>query len=166
MSYTKILFPLLIALALPSAGFAQTKQMNPAEKLSPSQKAILRIEGEFFEAIKNKDSKTLGRLLAADFVYRSPRQPESGKLEFLKAIASMPVKISALWGEEMKVNVYGETAVLTGLQMAKTPGDDGKEEVSAVMFTDVFQKRGGRWLLTLAHSVDLPQTQSQPPPEK
>lgn len=167
MSYTTIIFPLILVLAiLPSPVLAQTNQMNPSEKLSPSQKAILRIEGEFFEAIKSKDTKTLGRLIADDFAYRSPRQPDSGKDDFLKAISSMPIKIVALWGEEMKINVYGEIAVLTGLQMAKTLNDDGKEETSAVMFTDVFQKRRGRWVLTLAYATDLPQTQGQSPSKK
>jgi len=59
--------------------------------------------------------------------------------------------------EEMQVNVYGNTAVLTGLQFAKTQSDKGKEETSVVMFTDVFVKQKGKWALSLAHAMDLPQ---------
>jgi hypothetical protein len=54
------------------------------------------------------------------------------------------------------VNVYGNIAVVTGLQIAKTAGDEGEEEKSAVAFTDVFVKQKGKWMLSLAHAVDLP----------
>jgi ketosteroid isomerase-like protein len=54
------------------------------------------------------------------------------------------------------VNVYGNIAVITGLQIAKTVGGEGEEEKSAVAFTDVFVKQRGKWMLSLAHAVDLP----------
>ena len=54
----------------------------------------------------------------------------------------------------MSVNVYGNIAVVTGLQIAKTAGGEGEEE-SAVAFTDIFVKLKGKWMLSLAHAVDL-----------
>jgi hypothetical protein len=46
--------------------------------------------------------------------------------------------------------------VITGLQIAKTAGGEGEEETSAVAFTDVFVKQNAKWMLSLAHAVDLP----------
>jgi ketosteroid isomerase-like protein len=144
---------------------AQTNDARPleklAEKLTKTQEAILQVEKEIFTAVKNQDTKTLEGILTDDFVYRSPGNQEVAREDFLKLSASFPFKIVSVWGEEMKVNVYGNTAVLTGLQLAKTLDSDGKEKTSAVMFTDVFVKRKGKWMLSLAHAVDLPQIPSQ-----
>jgi ketosteroid isomerase-like protein len=61
----------------------------------------------------------------------------------------------------LKVNVYENLAVVTGLQYAKTKGDDGNEKTSVVAFTDVFVKPKDKWMLSLAHAVDLPQAPDQ-----
>ncbi len=107
-------------------------------------------------AIKDKDAATLEPLLADDFVYRTHFGAEADKAEFLKSIASFPVKIISIRGEELKVNVYGDTAVLTGVQLAQAKAPEGEVEESAVAFTDVFVRRAGRWLMVLAYGVELP----------
>jgi ketosteroid isomerase-like protein len=127
------------------------------EKLTEAQRALLLLEEEIFTAIKNQDTSALESILTDDFVYRSPGSQEVAKADFLKLSASFPHKIVSIWGEEMKVNVYGSAAVTTGLQFAKTQTGEGAEETSVVMFTDVFVKQKGKWMLSLAHAVDLPQ---------
>lgn len=128
-----------------------------SEKLTETQQALLFLGEEIFTAIKNRDTDALERILTDDFVYRSPGSQEVVKEDFLKLSASFPHKIVSIWGEEMKVNVYGSAAVTTGLQFAKTQTDEGPEETSVVMFTDVFVKQKDKWMLSLAHAVDLPQ---------
>ena len=128
-----------------------------SEKLTETQQALLFLEEEIFTAIKNRDTDALERILTDDFVYRSPGSQEVVKEDFLKLSSSFPHKIVSIWGEEMKVNVYGSAAVTTGLQFAKTQTDEGPEETSVVMFTDVFVKQKDKWMLSLAHAVDLPQ---------
>jgi len=128
-----------------------------SEKLTETQQALLFLEEEIFTAIKNRDTDALERILTDDFVYRSPGSQEVVKEDFLKLSSSFPHKIVSIWGEEMKVNVYGSAAVTTGLQFAKTRTGEGPEETSVVMFTDVFVKQKDKWMLSLAHAVDLPQ---------
>jgi len=136
---------------------ASTSNKDGEEKLTESQQALLLLEEEIFTAVKNRDADALERILTDDFVYRSPGNQEVTKADFLKLSASFPYKIISIWGEEMKVNVYGSAAVTTGLQFAKTQTGEGAEETSVVMFTDVFVKQEGKWMLSLAHAVDLPQ---------
>jgi ketosteroid isomerase-like protein len=128
-----------------------------SEKLTETQQALLFLEEEIFTAIRNRDTDALEGILTDDFVYRSPGSQEVVKEDFLKLSASFPHKIVSIWGEEMKVNIYGSAAVTTGLQFAKTQTDEGSEETSVVMFTDVFVKQKDKWMLSLAHAVDLPQ---------
>jgi ketosteroid isomerase-like protein len=117
---------------------------------------LLKIESDIFTAIKSKDTKILGEILADDFIYLNPVSGEQTKAEFLAAIDSFTIKIVSLWSDNMKVKVYDEVAILTGTQKAKTEDAEGKEELSAVAFVDVFVRRGGKWELALAHGVDLP----------
>lgn len=117
---------------------------------------ILQIGLEIMAAIKNKDAATLDPLFADDFIYRTHFGAEAGKAEFLQSIASMPLEILSVSGEELKANVYGETAILTGVQHAKARPLEGEAEESVVAFTDVFVRREGRWLMVLAYGVELP----------
>lgn len=123
--------------------------------------SILRLERETMDAIRAKDAKALERLLTADFVYRAPGA-ELGRAEFLQNIASLPGTILSVEGSEQRVSVYGDTAVLTGVQRSRLRTDDGAEHRSAVAFTDVFVKQRGRWRLSLAYGVELPEPGGEP----
>ena len=117
---------------------------------------ILAIENDIMTAIKSKDVAALGPLLADDFVYRTHFGAEADKAAFVESIAQFPMTILSLRGEELNVNVYGETAVLTGVQVAEARPPEGETEESAVAFTDVFVRQDGRWLMVLAYGVELP----------
>jgi ketosteroid isomerase-like protein len=126
---------------------------------------ILQIERDIMAAIKGKDTAALEPMLADEFVYRTHFGVEADKAAFLESITSFPVEIISLRGEELKVNVYGETAVLTGVQVAEARPPEGEAEESAVAFTDVFVRREGRWLMVLAYGVELPsESDSNPGP--
>jgi len=138
---------------------ASTSNKN-SEELAEAQQALLLLEEEIFAAVKNRDTDALERVLTADFVYRSPGR-QVARDDFLKLCAAFPYEIISIQGEDLSVNVYGDIAVITGLQVAKTAGGEGEKETSAVAFTDVFVKQKGKWMLSLAHAVDLPAALNQ-----
>ena len=123
--------------------------------------SILRLERETMDAIRAKDAQALEHVLAADFVYRAPGA-ELSRAEFLQNVASFPGRILSVEGSELRVNVYGDTAVLTGVQRSRVRTDDGVEHSSTVAFTDVFVKQDGRWRLALAYGVELPERDGEP----
>lgn len=123
---------------------------------------VLQIEREIMAAIKAKDAASLEPMLAEDFIYRTHFGAEANKAEFLKSVAAFPVEILSIHGEELKANVYGETAVITGVQRAEARVPEGGNEESAVAFTDVFVRRDGRWLMVLAYGVELPSEPEEP----
>src|SRR6266550_357985 len=131
--------------------------MNNSTKTAADVPAeILQLERDIMVAIKNKDAATLEPMVADDFIYRTHFGAEADKAEFLKSVASFPVEILAIRGEELKVNVYGDTVVLTGVQFAEVRMPQGATEEGAVAFTDVFVRRDGRWLMVLAYAIELP----------
>jgi ketosteroid isomerase-like protein len=137
---------------------AAQKQKNAAQRAKSQDPtaAILKLEGEIMKAIRLKDAAPLGRILSDDFVMRTPGQPELGKAAFIKAITSIPVTVVDVRGDEFGISIYGNVAILTGIQRVVTKDGAGAPETSAGAFTDVFVKRAGRWWLTMAHGVDLP----------
>jgi ketosteroid isomerase-like protein len=128
---------------------------------SSDEQAILEIEKETFEAIKNKDAETLGRILDDRFIYRSPHGPDVGKAEFIEAVTGIPVQMLSVQGENLHVSIYGEVAVLTGVQHAQVQTDDDKEATSSVAFTDIFVKGLSGWKMILAFGVELGATTTQ-----
>lgn len=117
---------------------------------------ILAIEREIMAAIRNKDAAALEPLLGDEFCYRTHFGAETDKAGFLQSVVSTPFEILSLHGEELNVNVYGDTAVLTGVQIAEARPPEGETEESVVAFTDVFLRRDRRWLMVLAYAVELP----------
>lgn len=117
---------------------------------------ILEIERGIMAAIEAKDTAALAPMLADEFIYRTHFGAEADKEQFLESIASFPVEILSLRGDELRVDVFGEVAILTGVQRAEARLPDHEPEESAVAFTDVFVQRSGRWLMVLAYGVELP----------
>jgi ketosteroid isomerase-like protein len=132
--------------------------MTPAKTTGTVAEKVIALEQETFAAISSRDAASLGRLLADDFVYRTATGDEFERSAFLRNITSLPMTILEVWGENLKATVFGETAVLTGVQKARVRDDKGCEIISAVAFTDVFIRRGGQWLMALAYGVELPAT--------
>jgi ketosteroid isomerase-like protein len=130
--------------------------MTSPTDLEAAETEVLAIEQDIMTAIRNKDAATLEPLLADDFCYRTHFGAETDKSGFLQSITSTPFEILSLHGEELNVNVYGDTAVLTGVQIAEAQPPAGEKEESVVAFTDVFARRDGRWLMVLAYGVELP----------
>lgn len=152
-----IVFLILIAILLiPGGANAQRRTDRISDRMKTTETAILKLEREMMAAIRDKDAVALDRILADDFVYRSPAGPDIYKAAFIKNIVSLPVKITTVAGEDLKVNGFGEFAVLTGVQKATVLTEDGTEAVSANAFTDVFRLRKGRWQMVLAYGVELP----------
>ena len=155
----------LIALAVLAVAFfsalpagAQAPEHLRMKGVSEQQQmvdAVLRLESEIMEHIRAKDTRALEPLLTADFVYRTPGE-ELSRADFLKGVASVPGQITSVQGEGLRVRVFGEVAVLTGVQRARVRADDGSEQEGLNAFTDIFLKRNGRWRLALAYGVELP----------
>jgi ketosteroid isomerase-like protein len=126
------------------------------DRSTAAQAEVLEIEHRTFEAIARKDAAALGRLLADDFTYRSPGGSDVRKPEFLRNVAAIPLEIVSVEGEGLRVAVFGEAIVVTGVQRSTTRAADGAETTSRTAFTDVFVRRDGAWRLVLAYGIELP----------
>jgi ketosteroid isomerase-like protein len=112
------------------------------------------IAERIYAAIRDKDAARVEPFLADDFVYRTQDGREVARAEFLEGIAALPIELVSVTGAHHRLSVFGDVAVLTGVQHAEYRQEPA-QGISTSAFTDVFQRRGDRWLLVLAYGVEM-----------
>ena len=127
--------------------------MSPDNK--QVEETILSIGHQIYDGIRRKDAAFLRQFLADDFVQRGADGTEASKEEFLRAISEMPFEIDSVSGEHERVSVYGNIAVMTGVQLAEWRQNETQRGLNRAIFADVFELRAGNWLLVLAFGADL-----------
>lgn len=119
------------------------------------KETILSIGHQIYDCIRRKDAEVLRQFLADDFVQRGADGTEATKDQFLRAISEMPFEIGSVSGEHERVSVYGNIAVMTGVQLAEWRQSETEHGLNRAAFADVFELRDGTWLLVLAFGADI-----------
>lgn len=99
--------------------------------------AVVRLEHEWLAA---RDSATLDRILASDFVHVTPGGHFLSKRAHVEWTVAHPRPQNA-WFARLDIRVFGNAAVATGVVARPGPVDRTKRSA----FTDVFVCRDGRW---------------------
>ena len=138
----------IILLAAATVGLAWDRRGNNRVEASGDSQASLeqmftKMENDWAEADNKKDAAFLDHILADDWTYLGP-----------KGIATKPQHLAELKSgggglefetiANVKVRVYGDTAVVTGSANQKS-SEKGKDTSGHYIWTDVFVKRHGRW---------------------
>jgi ketosteroid isomerase-like protein len=148
---------ILLAAATVSLAFGQAGTTQAKAKVSSQatvEDEFRKIENQWAEADKNKDAAALGRLLADDWIFLGPLGSET-KAQHLAGLKSGDDKLESITLIEMRVRVFGNTAVVTGREHEKSTSN-GKDTSGDYLWTDVFVKRQGHWLAV--NSQDTPLT--------
>jgi ketosteroid isomerase-like protein len=113
-------------------------------------------EHGIWPALQSRDVLAWEHILADNFVYRSPGEPDLDKQGFIQRIMSFTATILTIDSEDLRVDVYGDTAIVTGVQRAviELPSRFVIEDFT--MLNNVFVRRDGRWLMVLSHAMNLP----------
>jgi len=95
------------------------------------------------------DTATLDRLLADEFAFVGGQK----KAEYLASLKSRPAgSVDSALSTDVQVQVYGDTAVLTGLDTI-TGKNKGQPFAVKWLYMDVWIKRGGRWQCVKTHAT-------------
>lgn len=136
----------LLALSLvlvPSGDGLARQQSQP----SAAEAEVIALERRIADAYARGDASRLEDLLADDMVYvdvfgrKNDRKSLLGEVNSLKG-ATLTFDFSSLGA-----SVFGDTAVATGKYDATGRTPDGQTVGFDEVFTDVFVKRGGKWVL-------------------
>jgi len=94
--------------------------LTPGQIMSHKmQDELLRIEKEFSHAIVTNDAEAVGRFLADDWIIVDPDGGVIDKTRFLDVIKSGALIHEAMASDDIRVRVYGNTAIVTALTTTK-----------------------------------------------
>src|SRR6266567_1333318 len=118
------------------------------------EQSLTQMERQWVEAAQKKDTATLDRILANDWVGQGPTGATT-KSEALADLKSGKGQLESITMGEMKVRVFGDSAVVTGSDDEKS-SYKGKDTSGDYTWTDVFVKRQGRWQAAASQSTLIP----------
>jgi ketosteroid isomerase-like protein len=120
------------------------------------QTDLKALDSKLTEAFKTKDLELLGKHMADDYILVDPRGGLHDKKQFLKHISEGEAKFKELKETDVKVTVYGDTGVVTGLLHVK--GQYEKKDVAAeYRWSRVYNKKGADWKCVFEqHTYILP----------
>jgi ketosteroid isomerase-like protein len=100
----------------------------------------------YIRSVQESDVRWFDENLTADFMNSNPDGTLVDRAGFLTQIAR-PVAIAGLKAEDVRIRVLGDTAIIHACTIYRKP--DGQN--GAGRYTDIWQRRGTRWLCVAAH---------------
>jgi ketosteroid isomerase-like protein len=94
--------------------------------------------------------------LSDDLLYTHSSARVETKAEFLAALRSGELKYEAMNHEDLKVRVYGDTALVTGRSAVRVRSR-GQENNLQIRFLAVYVRKAGHWQMVAWQSTRFPQ---------
>ena len=109
-----------------------------------TEKELKKLETDRAAAVVKGDVATLEKQTSDDYTLINMYGQMSGKSQMVDNFKSGKTKLTSNNISDMKVRVYGNTAVITGkADVAGTMA--GKDAKGQIAFTRVYVKKGGSW---------------------
>jgi ketosteroid isomerase-like protein len=133
------------AVAVPAQEVKGDSNADVSQTLQAAEQAWLNAE-------KNHDAAAFEKLVSNDWIAITPDGKTQTKAERAAEIKTSDVGSATLG--DMKVRVFGFTAVVTGTDDEVTT-KDGKKSSGHYVWTDVFVKRNGKWLAVASQTAQI-----------
>ena len=134
-----LLFALIVLTASPPAS-----ALFPRHEAHSIHKQIESLEMEWRQALLDNNVAVMDHLLADDYVGISANGTIETKSQALAQRKAGTVRITQLDLNDLKVRLYGDTAVVTS--KAQLAGTNGESDISGkYRYTRVYSRRLGQW---------------------
>jgi ketosteroid isomerase-like protein len=120
-----------------------------------AEEAVRAAELARFKAQTTGDLTALDALLGDDLVYTHSNALVDSKASYVESMRSGALKYQTIEPRDMKVRVYGTTAVITAAARI-TAISKGQPVDNQLRYTDVWVLRDGRWQMVGWQSTRLP----------
>lgn len=125
-------------------------EVKESPSMDPVERAVIQMEREWADAMMKGDMATLDRIVASDWTLVNPMGQTQTRAAAMADLRSGDLKFESTTAQDLKVRVFGDTAVVTG--MTNDKGTYKGQDISGqYQFTDVFVKRDGRWQAVSTH---------------
>ena len=121
-----------------------------AQTTGDTEKAVAALEQQWLQSQKTNNPDLVAPLIADKFVGTGPDGKITGKAELLADAKA--TKYSSMEYEDLKVTVFGDTAIATGGSKSKGTDASGKPMDEHVRWTDTWVKMpSGKWQCVASH---------------
>jgi ketosteroid isomerase-like protein len=132
-----------------------------ADKKADTGSDLKALDAKLTDSFKAHDFQMLGKYLDDDYILIDPRGGIHNKKQHLKYLTDGTPKVKDLKETDVKVRVFGDTAIVTGLLQVKGKVED-KDINAEYRWTRVYNKSGGEWLCVLEqHTYVLPKDEAK-----
>jgi ketosteroid isomerase-like protein len=114
------------------------------ETSGPSVDEVKKVDAQLSDAAVKKDTATLARHTADEFLLTDPTGEVSDKKANMEAFRSGAYAFESFTDSDVKARVYGDTAVVAGRSDIKGKVQ-GQDITGPYRFTRLYVKREGRW---------------------
>ena len=143
--------PIIAALVLSTVSSANAQQPSArARDATSTEQAVQRQDQERIRAQITADTLALRRIYAADFLGIGPTGVVRNNAQVIADFTSHALTYQSITTAEVRVRVYGNTAVETG-RSTMVGQDRGKTVPRDNRFTRVWVMKDGRWQLVANH---------------
>ena len=156
MKYMLFAINAVVTFQLAHAQISDTDKSNHASGASVKslEETLIQIEHDWGNALLKADVAAWSRYLGDDWVLTYSDGTLVTKPMALADLKEGALRIESFQLDDVKVRVYGDAAVVTGLITEKSKFRD-KDTSGVRRFTDVFVKRDGRWQAVASHESDV-----------
>ena len=133
----------LLSVAATTLAFGQSSK-------STDEQTILKLENDWAVALVKADVATFDRIEAPEYLFTAPDGSLTNKADSIAEMKNGVVKIAAFKIDDLKVKIFGDAAVVYGLDTEKSTYN-GKDTSGQYRFTDFFVKRNGIWQAVATH---------------
>ena len=141
----------LAVLACSAATVASAQQQGAIRDSKRSVEQVIRkLDNQRIQAQIHADAAALQRIYADDFIGVGPSGTVRTKAQVISDFTSGDLKFQSIVTGEVRVRVYDNAAVETGLS-TMVGQDKGKAVPRDTRFTRVWVKQQGRWRLVANH---------------
>jgi ketosteroid isomerase-like protein len=117
---------------------------------------IKKLEQDWAQATVKEGAAAVDQYEAEDIVSTDPSGRVTDKAQDKKDLSSGDLKFQSIQASDLKVSVYGNTAVATGTSTLK--GTYKGQDISGMYrFTDTWVKRDGKWQAVASQATRIQQ---------
>jgi ketosteroid isomerase-like protein len=146
---------LLVAVLLSAWVAAPGASMPILHREDKLHREIENLESQWRMSLLKNDVAMASRLLADDYLGINPNGTLETKADALAMRRAGTMKISKIDPENVKVHVYGDTAVVTS--QVEVEGREGERDISGhYHYTRVYSHKTGEWKIVSFEASRLP----------
>jgi ketosteroid isomerase-like protein len=117
----------------------------------PQVEAVLAYERAVTGAYQRNDVAAMDSLVADSYTLTDSKGVITTKADDLRDARDRAIEFTTFHNEDMKVRVYGTTAIVTGRTILQGKAKDGSAIDIEVQFTDTVILFNGRWKIVAGH---------------